>query len=166
MNIFKSLDKVIESITTKVLVVCVLSMLFLSVLNIVLRWFNAHVMWIEPFVRYMVVLSAFLGGAIATGRRTHIGIDIVGKYFETKKMMTAHAWVKRIIDIVSVVALVFLTKGCVDFVSQEAQYGRIVFLGIHAKYLAMILPFGFGLMGIRFFLGFILSFDNSKKEQA
>lgn len=165
MKLFKSLDKLIELITTKTLVVCVLSMLFLSVLNIVLRWFNAHVMWIEPFVRYVVVLSAFLGGAIATGKRTHIGIDIVGKYFETKKMMVAHAWVKRITDIVSVAALIFLTKGCIDFVAQEAEYGRIVFLGIHAKYLAMILPFGFGLMGLRFLLGFILSFD-SKLEQA
>jgi TRAP-type C4-dicarboxylate transport system permease small subunit len=166
MNIFKLLDKAVESFTTKTLVVCVLSMLLLSVLNIVLRWFNAHVMWIEPFVRYMVVLSAFLGGVIATGRGTHIGIDIIGKYFETKKMMTAHAWVKRIIDVVSIVALIFLTKACVDFVSQEAEYGRIVFLGIHAKYLAMILPFGFGLMGIRFFLGLVLSFDHSEKEQA
>lgn len=165
MKIFLIIDKAIEKITSWALVSCVLSMLFLSVLNIVLRWFNAHIMWIEPLVRYLVVICAFLGGSIATGRRSHIGIDIIGKYFETKKMLTAHRWSKRIIDLTCLVALFFLTIACIGFVKEEAEYGKIVFLGIHAKYLAMTLPMGFGIMWTRFLLNFILSFGPERGEE-
>ena len=165
MKLFKNLDNFIDKVATYVLVVCVLSMLFFSVSNIVLRWFNSHVMWIEPMVRYLVVISAFLGGVVATGRRAHIGIDIIGKYFENKKMHNAHLWVKRLTAIVSLVALCFLTYACIGFVKQEAMYGKIIFLKIHAKYLAMILPIGFGLMGIRFLLSFLMTFDDSIKEE-
>ena len=82
MAVIKKIDDLIDKLSTSILVVTVLTMLMLSVLNIVLRWFNSHVMWIEPFVRYLVVTSAFLGGVIATGKKSHIGIDIVAKYFE------------------------------------------------------------------------------------
>lgn len=132
----------------------------MTVSNIVLRWFDAHILWFEPGVRYLVFMSAFLGGTIATGKRSHIGIDLIGKYFETKKMGKAHRWVGRIIDVISFVVLIYLTKACVDFVGEEAKYGRPdVFLGIHAKYLAAIIPFGFSLICYRFLNNFILSFS-------
>lgn len=159
-EIVKKFDLAIEKIAQYLLVVCILGMLGMSVLNIVLRWFEAHILWFEPFVRYLVFFSAFLGGVIATGKRTHIGIDIVGKYFESKKNWKAHRWVGRIIDVVSLTVLVFLFNACLDFVAEEAKYGRSdVFIGIHAKYLAAIIPLGFGLIAIRFFNGIILSFS-------
>ena len=74
--LLKSTDKFIEKISISLLVVCVLSMLLLSVLNIFLRWFNTTLFWVEPLVRHLVFLSAFLGGVLATGNRSHIGIDI------------------------------------------------------------------------------------------
>jgi len=165
MIFIRKIDTLLEKLTTSVLVAAVLSMLFLSVFNIVLRWFNAHVMWIEPFVRYLVVLSAFLGGVIATGKKSHIGIDIVAKYFENKKMLKAHRVTRRLVDIICIVVLFFLVKSCLGFVESEAEYGRVVFLGIHAKYLAMILPIGFLLMGIRFLLSFFLSFESNDKGE-
>jgi len=157
---FYTLDKLVEKIATGALVFCVMGMLIMSILNIVLRWFDSHVLWFEPCVRYMVFFSAFLGGTIATGKRTHIGIDLIGKYFETKKMWTAHRWVGRFVDLVSLVVLIFLTSACVDFVYEEAKYGRAnVFAGIHAKYLAAIIPIGFAMIGYRFFNNIILSFS-------
>jgi TRAP-type C4-dicarboxylate transport system permease small subunit len=164
MNFVTKLDRWIDYLATKLLVVSVLSMLLFSVSNIVLRWFNAHVMWIEPMVRYLVVLAAFLGGTIATGRRSHIAIDVIGKYLETKNKVQAQLNVRRITDIISFVALGFLTYACVGFVKEETQYGKIVFLGIHAKYLAMILPLGFGLMMTRFVLGFMQTFIKSSQD--
>jgi len=160
-EIVKKFDLVIEKAAQYLLVSCILGMLGMSVLNIVLRWFQANILWFEPFVRYLVFFSAFLGGVIATGNRTHIGIDIVGKYFESRKNWKAHRWVGRIIDSISLSVLIFLFKACLDFVVEEAKYGRAdVFIGIHAKYLAAIIPLGFGLIAIRFFNGIILSFSS------
>jgi len=160
-EVVKKFDLAIEKIAQYLLVICILGMLGMSVLNIVLRWFESHILWLEPFVRYLVFFSAFLGGVIATGKRTHIGIDIIGKYFEAKKNWQAHRWVGRVIDLISLVVLVVLTDACLDFVAEEAKYGRAnVFLGVHAKYLAAIIPFGFGLIAIRFFNNIILSFSS------
>ena len=157
----KKFDVAVEKVAQWLLVFCILGMLSMSVLNIVLRWFQSHILWFEPFVRYLVFFSAFLGGVVATGKRTHIGIDIVGKFFESKRNWQAHRWVGRIIDLISLVVLVFLTSACIDFVHEEAQYGRAdVFIGIHAKYLAAIIPFGFGLIAVRFFNNIILSFSS------
>lgn len=157
----KKFDIAIEKVAQYLLVVCILGMLGMSVLNIVLRWFQSHILWFEPFVRYLVFFSAFLGGVIATGKRTHIGIDIVGKYFEAKQNWKAHRWVGRIIDLISLLVLIVLTDACMDFVAEEAKYGREnVFIGIHAKYLAAIIPFGFGLIAVRFFNNIILSFSS------
>lgn len=157
----KKFDLAIEKVAQYLLVVCILGMLGMSVLNIVLRWFQSHILWFEPFVRYLVFFSAFLGGVIATGKRTHIGIDIVGKYFEAKQNWKAHRWVGRIIDLISLLVLIVLTDACMDFVAEEAKYGREnVFIGIHAKYLAAIIPFGFGLIAVRFFNNIILSFSS------
>lgn len=158
MKALKGLDNAIDTVVTRVLIVCVMTMLMLSVSNIVLRWFNAHVMWIEPMVRYMVVICAFCGGAIATGKRSHIAIDVIGKYLESQKKERAYMMVTRFTDLFCVIALGFLTYACVNFVHEEAEYGKVIFLGIHAKYLAMILPAGFGLMATRFLLHFFLSF--------
>lgn len=160
-EIVKKFDLAIEKVAQYLLVVCILGMLSMSVLNIVLRWFQSHILWFEPFVRYLVFFSAFLGGVIATGKRTHIGIDIVGKYFESQKNWKAHRWVGRIIDLISLVVLVVLFDACLDFVAEEAKYGRAnVFIGVHAKYLAAIIPLGFGLIAVRFFNNIILSFSS------
>ena len=159
-KVFHKFDLFIEKLAQYLLVFCILGMLGMSVLNIVLRWFQAHVLWFEPFIRYLVFFSAFLGGVIATGNRTHIGIDIIGKYFESKRNWMAHRWVGRVIDLASLVVLVILTSACMDFVAEEAKYGRAdVFLGIHAKFLAAIIPTGFGLIALRFFNNIVLSFS-------
>ena len=166
-KVIHSLDKAVEKVITWLLVATVLSMLFMSVSNIVLRWFDAHILWFEPAVRYLVFIAAFLGGAIATGKRTHIGIDLIGKYFESKQMWEAHRWVGRIIDIAAVIVLFYLTRACIDFVGEEAKYGRAnVFIGIHAKYLAAIIPTGFALILYRFVNNLILSFSSEYRFKA
>lgn len=159
-KVVKAVDDGADKFSLALLVACVFAMLGMSVGNIVLRWFDAHVLWFEPAVRYLVLLATFLGGSLATGMRTHIGIDLIGKYFESKHMEEAHRWVGRVIALVSFIVLIFLIKACLGFVDQEAQYGRDnVFIGLHAKHLATVLPFGFTLIAFRFFNSFVLSFS-------
>ncbi len=159
-KIVHTIDDFTEKVVTVLLVTCVFGMLGMSISNIVLRWFDSHILWFEPAVRYLVFLSAFLGGALATGKRTHIGIDLIGKYLESTKNWKAHRWVCRLIDLVSLIVLVVLTDACIDFVAEEAKYGRAnVFIGLHAKHLASIIPFGFGIIAFRFFNNIILSFS-------
>ncbi len=169
-NFIKRMDKWIDDISSWLLVISVILMLFLSVLNIFLRWGNTTIFWIEPLVRHLVFLSAFLGGVLATGRKNHIGIDIIGRWLEIKKMYALRLQVERLIYLISIFTLYFLVTSSIEFMKSEAEYGREAFLGIHSSHLVGIIPAGFSLIMIRIFLIFILSFDptsrNSKKEVA
>jgi TRAP-type C4-dicarboxylate transport system permease small subunit len=158
LNFFKKIDLGIEKLASWLLVLCVSLMLGMSVLNIILRWFNATSLWFEPFIRHTVFLAAFLGGVLATGRRTHIGIDIIGKYFEAQKKWVPYLWVTRLVSLASFLTLVWLCKASIDFVFVEAKYGKEAFLGIHTKFLVAIIPFGLSLIAYRFFYIFINSF--------
>ena len=156
----KKIDKAIDQFSSFVLVLSIILMLSLSVLNIFLRWGNTTIHWVEPLVRHLVFLSAFLGGVLATGRKNHIGIDIIGRWLEIRKYFKLRLIVERFIYVISIVTLYYLIYSSVDFFKSELKFGQNVFLGVHSAYLVAIIPFGFGLIMLRIFLILILSFDN------
>lgn len=162
MNFVQKLDLWVDKITGKVLVLCIFLMLTLSVLGIIFRWFQLSYAWMDPFVRHLVFMSTFLGGVLATGRGTHIGIDIFAKYLEANKNFTAQRMIQRIIALASFCTLIWLTKASYDFMLVELKYGKISSLGLHTGVLVGIIPVGFFFIGIRFFNIFLLSF---KKEE-
>ena len=82
MKFFVVLDETLDKVSRYSLVACLLIILTLAVLAIVLRWLGSSVMWIEPLVRHLVFLSAFLGGSVATSKRVHIKVDLLTKLVE------------------------------------------------------------------------------------
>ena len=151
LGILKKIDNGIEKFSQYGLVVSLSVILFFCVLNIVLRWFDQTLFWIDPLVRHLVFVSAFLGGALATGRKQHIGIDIISKILEQKDN-------KKIINILQIfiwtvcfLTLVWLTKAGIEMAKVEFEHGKESFLGIHSGVLLSIIPVGFSLIGFRFF---------------
>ena len=53
-------------------------MMGLSFFSIVLRWLGTSKIWLEPIIRHLVLLGAFLGGTLAIPVQKHIAIDIIG----------------------------------------------------------------------------------------
>ena len=155
----KKMDFLLEKLTTYLLVVSILSMLFLSSLSIVVRWFQYNITWIDPFVRHLVFFSAFLGGIVATGRGTHIGIDIVGKLAESKGLHHLKDGISKVIMIASIVVLGWMIKAGVDFTRVEMEFSKTEFWGISSGYLVMLIPVGLSLLALRFIFVFILSFE-------
>jgi TRAP-type C4-dicarboxylate transport system permease small subunit len=163
--VVKKCDQAMEKMTTYMLVFCVLSMLSLSSLNIILRWFHHNITWIDPFVRHLVFFSAFLGGIIATGQGTHIGIDILGKFVETKGWHKLRTAITQFIYLVSIFVLCWMIKAGIDFTRVEMEFSKEEFWGISSGYLVMLIPIGLGLLGLRFFLVLLLSFQAKAGEQ-
>lgn len=165
MGFFRAIDKGVEKFASIGLVICVLTMLFLSTTVIIMRWFDVTFLWFDPFIRHIVFISTFLGGVIATGRGTHIGIDILGKYLESKNKLGAQIWIERLIAVVSTGTLIWLISASWDFMLSELKYGKPVFFGIHSGFLTAIIPFGFGLIAYRFFYLFLKSFGEEEKRE-
>lgn len=157
MKFLFAVDKFIERISSYSLIISVFFMLLLSVLTIILRWFGETIHWVDPFVRHLVFLSAFLGGVIATGRKSHIGIDIIGKYFESKNKVNVSKNIERVISLACCLTLVWMVKASWQFFQVEAEFGKVAFLGIHSKFLVAIIPVGFSLIAYRFFFIFVTS---------
>lgn len=151
-------DSVIDKIIQWLLVFIMMSVMIFSVLTIVLRWFSINWQWIEPFIRHMVFLSAFLGGAVATKKGTHIGIDVLGKFLESKNKHKLLRNIQRYIALVSIVTLIWLAKASYDFMLVEKEFGTEAFFGLHSSHLVAIIPIGFGVIAYRFFYMFIQSF--------
>lgn len=151
MKIFYWIDYSIEKVVSAALVIAVLAILFLSCSSIVLRWFQFSQMWIDPLVRHLVFYSTFLGGVLATGRGSHIGIDLIGKYLERNNLKFYSKIITIIISFVSTFALVWLVIAAIDFSKIELEYGRAVFWGIKSGQLVSFIPIGFGMIGYRFF---------------
>ena len=133
-------------------------MIGLTLLNIVLRWFSTTILWVEPFVRQLVFLSAFLGGALATGSRSHIAIDIMGRIFTTLGWKRINRLLEKIILAFCIFAVFWLAYAGYQFTLVEIEYGKEEFLGIHSSVLVAIVPFGLLLIGFRFCYQLLASF--------
>lgn len=153
INLF---DKVIEF----VVVICVVLIIALSCLNIALRWFELALTFLEPLVRHLVFLSAFLGAVMAIGSDRHIKIDLMQRYIQKNKNL--NRIFLPIYFLVILIVLVILSYSSFKFSLSELQYGRIEFLGIHSGYLTSIIPLGFLLMTIRHCLRVFESFEVSE----
>ena len=168
MVIVKKIDWFIEKLCSWLLVLSILSILTCSSMSIILRWFHINLTWIDPFVRHLVLLGTFLGGVVATGRGNHIGIDLISKFLEVKGYNHLKIIVNRIIFLVSGLVLIWMIKAGIDFTRVEMEFSKIEFWGIGSGALVSMIPIGLGLIALRFFTLFILSFETSvmpnKKE--
>ena len=158
MKPLQILDRLIEKSAQHILVASILGMIAFGMLNIILRWIGHPINWFEPFIRHLVFLCAFLGGVLATGKKSHIGIDIIGKLLAQKYGPAIGCHIERIIALASIATLLFLAWAGWNYVQVEAQYGKAHFLGIHSQYLAAIIPIGFLLIAYRFLFLFVSSF--------
>lgn len=134
-------------------------MLGFSLATIVLRLVNLNYPWFESVARHLVLLSAFLGGVIATGKGTHIGIDVIGHILEAKHLEKPKIYLLRLIQIVSFATVCWLAKASYDFMKVEMEFGTPEFLGLSSGHLVGIIPIGFSLIAIRFLLKFLISFE-------
>jgi len=147
VNLF---DYGLEKISRAGLVFCLFAILTLAVLAIVLRWFGSSVMWIDPLVRHLVFLSAFLGGSLATKSNVHIKVDLLTKLVEASSSRFLHWLHRNLISLFCVVTTMVLVRAAWDFFLVEREFGAPGFLNIHSAWPVAIIPFGMGLISLRF----------------
>jgi TRAP-type C4-dicarboxylate transport system permease small subunit len=160
----KAFDHLLDQSSKWGIVFCVFVMLILTIMNIVLRWFEVSIHWVEPTVRHLVFIAAFLGGSLATGARHHIKIDVVSRLLEKKK--NVQKYIDQIVTIGTLIATVLLTNASIDLAKMEFEFGKEVFLNIHSGYLISIIPFGMGLISIRLVLRLLMSFQKQEIGEA
>ena len=150
MKILEYLDKSLEKFCSILLIINVFSMLFFSLLNIVLRWFETSLIWIDPLTRHLVFVSTFLAAALACGQGKHIAIDILSRHLESSGRKVLKRFLHRFISLTTAAVLIWFITTSLKLVQVEMEYGKAVFWGIHSGFLIAVIPLGFGIICLRF----------------
>ena len=163
MKFFSTIDLIIEKTCIGVLVLAVMLMLGFSCAVIVLRMFETSYLWIDPFLRHLVFFSAFLGGCLATGNGTHIGIDALSRMLESYNFKRTKYALSIVVYLVCFIISIALTKVSVDFVKMELEFGHEIFMGVTSGQAVMSIPLGFGLIAYRYFYLFLRAIVEPEK---
>lgn len=140
-------ERRIQMAEAAVLSVILLAMIFFAVLQIVLRnFFHTGLIWIDPFLRYLVLWIGLLGAYAATRRLRHITIDVLGRVLPSG----VQPGVRAVTSAVALVACALLTNASWAYMRNEVIFGSRPFLGIPSWIMVSILVFGFAGMGWRF----------------
>jgi len=127
-------------------------MILLAFSQVILRnFFSVGVVWADPFLRLSVLWLGFIGASLATQHDKHIRIDLVGRFLSP-----------RTAAMVSVLTGLFTTAVCAlmasaswTFVANEMEFEDTIFtiagFAVPSWWAQLILPFGFGLIALRFF---------------
>lgn len=150
-------DDLLEKISRWGIVSSLFIILSLAILSIVLRWMGQSLMWIDPLIRHLVFLSAFLGGSLATSKGVHIKVDILTHLVESSESKVLKWFHRNVVTLFCLVTTIALTKSAWDFYLVEKEFGAPAFLEIHSAALVGIIPFGMGLIALRFFNQLVIS---------
>jgi len=131
------------------LVVLLTAMIALASTQIILRnLFDYGFVWIDPFLRVLVLWLGLLGATVATRYNKHIRIELPARFLKRN----THRLVQSIIGQVSawtclVVAWYGLNWVRLDYADQTTSFS-----GIPSWMLEVIIPAAFALIGIRYFI--------------
>jgi len=118
----------------------------LGCLQIVLRnFFHQGIIWADPMMRHIVLWLGCLGGAYATTKMRHIGIDVLTRFLPKK----ARAVRDRVVYLATAGVAVMLGFAALKLVLEEKSFGEKEFLNIDTWMLQAILPVAFLLIAYR-----------------
>ncbi len=150
-RIIQTFDDVLEKFSRWGIVFSLFFILGFAVLSILLRWFGMSPSWLEPMIRHVVFLSAFFGGSLATSKGVHIKVDLLTHLVEKSNSKVIRWMHRNLVAFFCLITTIVLMKASYDFFLVEREFGSVAFLQIHSSYLVGIIPFGMGLIALRFF---------------
>ncbi len=149
-GILRKVNSLLHHLEEGVVIFLLLSMIVLTCTQVVLRiFFSSGIDWADALLRYMVLWSGLLGGAIATRQGKHINIDIASRLLPAR-------WLRRlkiVLNLFSSLVCGGLTWAGILFVSNEMEFGgEATLLGIPHWQLNLVFPVIFAIISLRFLI--------------
>jgi len=131
------------------LVFLVLAMLALALTQIILRnGFDSGLIWGDSLLRVLVLWITLFGAMVASRSGRHIGIDLATRYF-SPHMARFSAVITRL---VTAMICGWMAWQSYRFVQLELEFPMTAFAAVPTWICETILPFGFGIIGLRYLL--------------
>jgi TRAP-type C4-dicarboxylate transport system permease small subunit len=152
MSVLRALDRVLTKAVTWLLMFFFVMMLGIAALQVLLRLFlHTGIIWGDIAARHMVLWVGFFGAYMATREDKHFHIDILTRFLHPK----LKAWFAAFSDLFAIVICYFMLQASLTFVSVGMDADSMLFLQVPQRAAAIIVPLGFGLILIQFFLRMI-----------
>ena len=147
MMLLRSIDKMLVKAETVFLVLFLTVMIVLSFSQVVLRnFFGTGLLWGDTLVRHLVIWVGFMGAAIATHEERHISIDALTKFFSPRWKAISQI----VTSLFAVIVCYYLADAALVFLNDERESGSDLMLSIPTWVVLIVIPTGYGLMGIHF----------------
>ena len=147
MHVLRVLLRWLHRLENSALWLALATMLALALLQIVLRnFFDMGLLWIESFLRVLVLWLAMLGAMIGTRERNHIRIDLLSRFSSNQ----AKAWIGKGNAMIAAVVSLIAAYASFELVVFEYQDGLTAFAKVPVWVCQIILPVGFVVMFLRF----------------
>jgi TRAP-type C4-dicarboxylate transport system permease small subunit len=138
-------------------------MIILAVYQIISRnLFNEGVVWIDPLLRTLVLWVGLSGAVVATRTDNHIRIDVFVKYLPKNFL----PYIQRLVYLFTMSICLLIAWHAGRFVYSEFEYGTIAFSGVPSWVTALIIPFSFTLIAIRYTLLLISPYQRKIVQDA
>ena len=136
------------------LVLLLAAMILLATAQIALRniW-ESGFMWGDPLTKVLVLWVAMLGAMAATRDGNHINIDVLSRFLPPKARTVS----RTITDLFTAAVCVVLAYHAARMVIIDHQSISIAFANVPTWMCELIIPIGFGVMGLRFLGAFLLA---------
>lgn len=141
--------KLLCRIENGLLISLLLVMIFMAVLQIVLRnLFDSGILWGDGLVRVLVLWIGLVGAMIASRSNHHISIDVISRYLPASVKKVSDLFIYLFTAAVcSIMAYVSLR-----FVIMEKEGGMTAFAAVPAWLCESIIPVAFSIISLRYFI--------------
>ena len=121
--------------------------------------FGEGVVWIDPLLRVLVLWVAIAGAVVATRTDNHIRIDFFTRYISER----FHKHLLRLVYAFCVFICGLIAWHAVRFVQMDYEYKTIAFANVPAWLTELVIPIGFFMMALRYFLLFLMPPEKSHR---
>lgn len=141
------------------IVVVLLSMIGLAVMQIIMRNFaDSGFVWIDPLLQNAVLWIAMLGAMIASRNDSHIRIDLLSEHLP----LVARRYLILLVDLFTAVVTVGMAYFSYLALLDERAFNTSVMAGVAVWKLQLLLPIGFGIIGLRYSFLLVLGILNKR----
>jgi TRAP-type C4-dicarboxylate transport system permease small subunit len=143
------LQQAINRLEDALLALVLIGMITLAASQILLRNLGVGgVAWGDPLLRVLVLWVALLGAMAATRDAHHIRIDLLTRFLPAP----VQGPVRRLTDLFAALVCGLIAWHGARFVHMEYLAATALFDGVPAWVCEVIIPFGFGVMALRYLL--------------
>lgn len=147
VSCLKKIINTLDHLEDGVLFVLFLTLVGLAFGQVILRnFFDSSIVWADVAIRVLVLWVTVFGAMVATRRHEHIRIDLVP---EMLKGRPRH--IVRALYLLTASTVAFaVSYYSLEVVRLEMQYPSTAFADIPTWMTQVVIPFGFGVIGLRF----------------